>query len=68
MKKILAIFLCLTMCFGFIGCSNITKAMMRCIIDSKFIDVKDIYATNKDKYELFKESHKIRWNRNYLRR
>ena len=37
---------------GFIGCSNITKAMMRCIIDSKFVDVKDIYATNKDKYEL----------------
>ena len=25
MKKILAIFLCLTMCFGFIGCSNTEK-------------------------------------------
>ena len=53
---------------GFIGCSNITKAMMRCIIDSKFIDVKDIYATNKDKYELFKVKESLGVNTVDLRR
>ena len=53
---------------GFIGCSNITKAMMRCIIDSKMVDAGDIYASDKDSYELFKVKESLGINTVEMRR
>ena len=37
---------------GFIGCSNLTKAMMRGIVNSGEICAKDIIVTDANKYEL----------------
>lgn len=53
---------------GFIGCSDITKAMMRCIIEKNIVDKNDIYATNKDKYELHKVKESLGINTVNLRR
>lgn len=39
---------------GFIGCSNITKAMMRSFISQKAVDAKDIIAYDCDRYTLFR--------------
>ena len=53
---------------GFIGCTNITKAMMRCIIESGMFSASDIYASNKDKYELFKVKESLGVNTVNLRK
>ena len=39
---------------GFIGCSNITRAMMRSFISNCAVEAKDIIATDLDKYTLLK--------------
>jgi len=39
---------------GFIGCSNITKAMMRSFISHEAVETKDIIASDLDKYNLLK--------------
>ena len=39
---------------GFIGCSNITKAMMRSFISHGVVEARDIIASDLDKYNLLK--------------
>ena len=39
---------------GFIGCSNLTKAMMRGFISHGEVEASRIIASDVDKYELFK--------------
>ena len=39
---------------GFIGCSNITKAMMRSFISHKAVDANDIIAYDNDRYNLLR--------------
>ena len=39
---------------GFIGCSNITKAMMRSFISHNAVEAKDIIASDHDKYNLLR--------------
>ena len=39
---------------GFIGCSNITKAMMTCMVNTGTVAKEDIFVSNIDKYDLHK--------------
>ena len=53
---------------GFIGCSNITKAMMRGFVNNNAVDPKKITASDIDKYELFKVGETFGVNTTYSRR
>ena len=51
---------------GFIGCSNITKAMMRSFISHGVVEARDIIASDLDKYNLLKPTLPTGENYGYL--